>query len=610
MSENYFVLPFLAGTVYLFAVLLYRGFRWINGLSRIDKLRLLESLRTGMIFLSVKEIFAEGLLHVSIFKKNKVLGYMHCSLAFGWFLLIVVGHFETQLARNTFFVPFYEPIFFRYFAISPDLYSPLFAFTMDMLLAVVLSGLSLAVFKRFKKKPFGLKRTTRLRSGDRIALSFLWFIFPFRLLAESVTAGLYHNGSFLTNGLGNLLAHTAVLEHLQLPLWTAYSVTLGAFFIALPHSRYMHIPTEILFIFVRNSGIKLKKRNNTYTDIQVQSCSRCGICLDNCQMTSAGIRDMQSVYLLKNIRNNKLDDEQLFNCLLCGKCRVDCPVKIETVDLRITQRIESTRQYNSSYDYLQTKISKKADIVYFAGCMTHLTPGIVQAMQTIFEKANADYWFLDSEKAPCCGRPLMLAGQYEAASKLIKNNTEAILNSGAETLVVSCPICYKVFKQDYELPGVEVITHIEYILRLLEQKQISVKQSNQRIVYHDPCELGRGCNIYEPPRSLIKQTGQLIAIENEYEKSFCCGGSLGNLKIKQEDRNKITNQALNEYLQYKPDILITACPLCKKTFSRNKNILVQDIAELIVSRLQLPNEFVRKVQLKKENELELITESE
>lgn len=434
-----------------------------------------------------------------------------------------------------------------------------------------------------------MKKTTQLKIFDRIALISLWLIFPLRLLSESITAGLYHNGSFLTSGIGNLFSRLQYIEMLNTPSWFAYSVVLGFFFVALPNSRYMHIPGEILFIFLRNAGIRLKKQNTTYTDVQVFSCSRCGICLDNCQLITAGIRDTQSVYLLKNIRNKNLDDEHLFNCLLCGKCQIDCPVGIETVDLRITQRIESTRQYNSSYDYLVLNSSPRTRVVYFAGCMTHLTPRIIASMQKIFEIAGEDYWFLDREKAPCCGRPLMHAGQYEAASKLIENNSLQILASGAKTLVVSCPICYRVFKEDYHLPNIEVLMHIEYIKRLIRKGVLHVIRSDRRLIYHDPCELGRGMDMYYQPRELLAMTGKLLAIKNEKEKAYCCGGSLGNLKIKQQERDLIRNQAVNEYLTYSPDILVTACPMCKKTFTRNTKLPVMDIAEIITRNMLQPD---------------------
>lgn len=590
MNEKYFIIPFLAGMVYLLLILIIRGIRWISGLSKIDKLRIFQSMKTVRILKSFKEAFFEGLLHRKIFTKNPVLGYMHMSLAFGWFLLIVVGHIEAMVSEGSLSVPFYLPIFFRYFKTTHDFrMSGFFSFIMDLLLLFILSGVGLAMLKRFKKNLFGMKKTTQLKIFDRIALISLWLIFPLRLLSESITAGLYHNGSFLTSGIGNLFSRLQYIEMLNTPSWFAYSVVLGFFFVALPNSRYMHIPGEILFIFLRNAGIRLKKQNTTYTDVQVFSCSRCGICLDNCQLITAGIRDTQSVYLLKNIRNKNLDDEHLFNCLLCGKCQIDCPVGIETVDLRITQRIESTRQYNSSYDYLVLNSSPRTRVVYFAGCMTHLTPRIIASMQKIFEIAGEDYWFLDREKAPCCGRPLMHAGQYEAASKLIENNSLQILASGAKTLVVSCPICYRVFKEDYHLPNIEVLMHIEYIKRLIRKGVLHVIRSDRRLIYHDPCELGRGMDMYYQPRELLAMTGKLLAIKNEKEKAYCCGGSLGNLKIKQQERDLIRNQAVNEYLTYSPDILVTACPMCKKTFTRNTKLPVMDIAEIITRNMLQPD---------------------
>ena len=243
-------------------------------------------------------------------------------------------------------------------------------------------------------------------------------------------------------------------------------------------------------------------------------------------MAAAGINHAQSVYILKNIRNNNLTDEQLFNCLLCGKCEVDCPVGINTIDLRITQRIESTLQYNSSYNYLEDLPARKASTIYFAGCMTHLTPGIIASMKTLFRLAGENVWFMDEEKAPCCGRPLMLAGQHDAASKLIANNTRKILGSRAKTLVVSCPICYKVFREDYELGNVEVLFHAEYISRLIREQIILPEKTTTRIVYHDPCELGRGMGMFELPREVLRTTGKVIPVKNEKQKAYCCGGSL------------------------------------------------------------------------------------
>ena len=198
------------------------------------------------------------------------------SLAFGWFMLIVAGHIETIFYKQSLSFPFHMPLFFRYYVHeNSDFYlSGTFSFAMDLLLLFVLSGVGLALFKRFRSKLFGMKKTTSLKSGDKIALISLWAIFPLRFFAESFTAGIYHNGSFLTQSSGNFFASFLPLDFIAYPTWFAYSFSLGFFFIALPNSRYMHIPTEIFFIFLRNYGITLKKRCNTYSLVQVYYCSR------------------------------------------------------------------------------------------------------------------------------------------------------------------------------------------------------------------------------------------------------------------------------------------------------------------------------------------------
>lgn len=584
-----FTYPFSIGVVILFAVLIYKAVKWYAGFTKFDKIRIRKGFFTNKTLKSIKEAFNDGLLHVSIFRRNPMLGYMHMSLAFGWFLLIVIGHLESVVTLGTFRFPFYYAVFLRYFN-PPSVHpvnSEIFKHVMDLLLLFVLSGVSLAYFKRINKRIFGMKRTTKLKIPDKMALTSLWFIFPLRLFAESLSAGIKHNGGFLTQPLGDSLVRVLNVYTWEYPVWFAYSCSLGLFFVFLTSSRYAHIPTEILYIFLRNYGIKLKKKYNTYTNVQVYSCSRCGMCLDICQLNDANIHT-QSVYLIKHIRSNNLTDDVLFNCLLCGKCQEACPVHIDINDLRITQRIESTRQYNSSYHYLTEMEAPPSKVVYFAGCMSHLTTGIVQAMKQIFEHTGTPYWFMDEDKAPCCGRPLMQAGQYDAAMKLVEINKKAIYHSGATQLITSCPICYKVFKEDYHLKNIQVLHHTQFILKQIEQGKIAVKPTGKSFVYHDPCDLGRGSNIYEQPRDILKKYGTLIPISKEKEDALCCGGSLANIKIDMAERDAIKKHALDMYFGYKPDMLVTACPLCKKTFSRNNIYPIFDIAEVVAANIIKP----------------------
>ena len=185
----------------------------------------------------------------------------------------------------------------------------------------------------------------------------------------------------------------------------------------------------------------------------------------------------------------------------------------------------------------------------------------------------------------CCGRPMWMAGRFEQSKQMIEKNTEIIKASGATTLLLSCPICYKIFKERYNLEGIEVIHHTEFIDRLITQGRISVRRAGTSFVYHDPCELGRGCGIYEEPRRAIGSIGNLVEAGKTRKESICCGGSLGSLSLSFAKRKTLTENALHDLTVASPDIIVTACPLCRSTFGRYADRPVKDIAEIIVENI-------------------------
>ena len=265
-----FVFPFVVGMLFIFIYLPVIYVTWLRKNSLADFKTILRSIFTTNTLKAVREIFSECLLHRRIFRYNIRLGYMHMSLAFGWFLLIVVGWIETVAYLGFRYVPLHGHVFFKYFATELP-HKPVFDFLMDLLLLFVLSGVTLAFGKRIYSQAMGMRRTTRHVLGDRIALSVLWLIFPARLLAESITCALHGGGGFLTGTIGEWMAHHVnpiVLQTLYEPLWWAYSICLGLFFVALPFSRYMHIFTEIPLIFLRRYKLHSTEKEGSFDRFQ------------------------------------------------------------------------------------------------------------------------------------------------------------------------------------------------------------------------------------------------------------------------------------------------------------------------------------------------------
>lgn len=649
-----FVIPFVVGISFMLIWLTVGLIRLLAKIPADDRRRFWKSLITPKIALkNIKDLFCDCLFHTKIWKRKPLLGYMHSSIAFGWFMLIVLGHIEVAL-----FVPkhlawtdggLFYPIFYRFFVwINPGhvtLRGWFFFFLMDFFLLYVLTGVGMAIFKRFRSIVLGMRHTTKPSLADRVALYSLWMIFPLRLLAESFTADL-SGGSFLTVPVNHLWHWIFGDKLFFMPVWWAYSICLGLFFAAMPFSRYMHILTEVLWILLRNAGIQPRHPRKGVAEAEIYACSSCGLCLDACPMNVQKKNlKYSSVYFIRFLRrhNEKKINAIADKCLMCDKCHALCPVGVDAPALRRAQRATVNNSLPYDYSYLMegslgsksssvstcvaanacsitagsvastrtanahasltdpspsltepvevtTNIQKTSEdwkVMYFAGCMTHLTPRIIKSVEKVFKSAGVNYTFADRDGGICCGRPLMLAGKTNAAYETISANRRMILGSGYRTLVLSCPICYKIFKDEYALDGVEVLHYTQFIKRLVDEGKLKLTAGDERIVYHDPCELGRGCGVYKEPREVLGQIGNLVKATKEGDESICCGGSLGSLTLDSRDRAKITESSVGNLLVNNPQTIVTACPLCLKTFSESvpETVKVQDFAETVSRHL-------------------------
>ena len=591
-----FVLPFVIGTIALFIITAIKFYRWIKWLDKKQRSDIQRTLFTIRIFPAlwkmIKELFSEVLLHAKVSKHNWLLGYMHRSIALGWFLLIVVGSLGVVFTLNWSYLkvsqhPFWLGVFFNYFV--RDYHTPAiqaYAHIMDFLLLYVLSGIFLAILKSIHSRAVGMKKKAKLKLPDLLMRYSLWLIFPLRLIAESITATITDNGGFLTQRVGDLI-NKYFAEITEMPFWTAYSLSLGVFLVLFPFSRYMHIFTEPLLITLRSLGVRESEVHTGYTRVELSACSRCGICIDGCPLDSElGIQNVQAVYLLRDIRNRVFHRKATENCLMCQKCETDCPVGIEISAIRRQERNKAKLNTSDNYNFIDPLKSFNAigRIAFYGGCMSHLTPAVTEAMKKVFEAVKQKYWMMDEDRTICCGRPLLQQGFLTQAAELREKNTALIEKSNAQLLVTSCPICYQSFKKEYNLP-INVLHHTEYIAMMIKNGKLRLHKSDQKVAYHDPCELGRGCGVYDEPREVLNAVSHLVAVDKERKDSLCCGYNLGNTVLSLDQQMTIRDAARRNLTKNKPHTIATACPLCKKAFQHATTNPVKDIAELVAENI-------------------------
>jgi len=142
-----------------------------------------------------------------------------------------------------------------------------------------------------------------------------------------------------------------------------------------------------------------------------------------------------------------------------------------------------------------------------------------------------------------------------------------------------------------------VVHAIEYIDRLVEDKKVQFKNSNpMKVAYHDPCDLGRHLNIFEPPRNLLMKIPgvTLVEFKNNRLLAKCCGGGGGLKAFNNELSGEIAYQRMLEALEVGADIVVSACPACKSNLQlaaaklrkeKKGRIKVMDITELVAEAM-------------------------
>jgi Fe-S oxidoreductase len=579
-----FALPFCIGFFFIITYVVLRILRIGIALPLSDKRRILRNIFTYHTLQAVYEIFCEVLLHRRIWKENIRLGYMHTCFALGWFLLIVTGWIESYLYTEGSSLPIWQHIFFKYFAPGEHSFNGSAVITqlMDLWLAFILSGQLIAILKRFSHRSVGFTLRPRHTRFNQIAMLSLWFVFPLRLIAESVTAAIYGGGGFLTGSLGGLIQpllpdSATFAQDISLIFWWSYSIALGVFFCCIPFSRYMHIPVEAFLILARHWKIRDVKAINR---LETMACSACGMCLSNCPLARNNIAAIQPVYFIERLRNNNATDDDKYKCLQCGRCQQICPVRVHSQNLR--QELKGSLN-NIEWSKGAKPKAPFQKVVLFSGCMGKLTPRTRIAMSKILDKANVDYVWIDEDKDLCCGRPRHLNGDVDGAHEKLNELLDAITSHKPDAIITTCPICYNMLKN--KAGSIHVMHHSDYITLLLEKGVINVNMSEQTLTYHDPCELSRVAKTSQQPLSVLEKCGSMIQPTETGSTTRCCGGALAAIGLSNENRRQLAQETADYLSTCSADKIVTACPLCKKTIAQRTKTPVEDIAEIVAKSL-------------------------
>jgi len=245
------------------------------------------------------------------------------------------------------------------------------------------------------------------------------------------------------------------------------------------------------------------------------------------------------------------------------------------------------------------ELKSNAETLLFMGCLpSYMDMKIVPSFIRALDAAGVDYTTLGTQET-CCGFPLYLMGSEEFESQA-KKLIDRIRATGARELVTPCAGCYKTFTTLYpeiEDLGLEVYHSVQYFEKLLCEGRIKLTaEVAGKVTYHDPCDLGRSCNIFEEPRNILKRIPGLELVEMARNRldARCCGGGGGMQAYNPEMAMDMAALRVRDALEVGAEMIVSGCSACKdnlkkgaRTIPREERgkIKIMDITEMVTDAL-------------------------
>ena len=216
-----------------------------------------------------------------------------------------------------------------------------------------------------------------------------------------------------------------------------------------------------------------------------------------------------------------------------------------------------------------------AEVLLFPGCTTlHYHPQNLGAIARVLAALKVDFRVLYQGRI-CCGNPLLTLGHRQAFQAQRKELAARL--DKAKVIISPCPTCVYYLKHLDSFgarvtpPAKPRIMHLtEFVAARLAD--LSVREPvPEKIMYHDPCHLGRYLGVYDQPRAILEKASgrKPLEFDEHREAGTCCGGGGGVPLIHPQTARAISLNKMQAFAQSGAERLATACPMCQRMLGRS-----------------------------------------
>lgn len=224
------------------------------------------------------------------------------------------------------------------------------------------------------------------------------------------------------------------------------------------------------------------------------------------------------------------------------------------------------------------------DVLYWAGCSTsYRLPSVIESTANVLKEAEVDFGLLGGDEG-CCGLILYLMGLWDQCRENALKISERLQDSGVSLLVTSCAGCHHAFSRVYPLLRVQTHFKVLHTSQLMEslvlRDRLQLGRMKGSYMWHDPCDLGRHCGVFEPPRNVLKAIPGLELVEPPLnrEHALCCGAGGGLWMYDTNLAEKLAQSKLEEEVSpLRVNGVVTGCPTCIMNLKYTAKSIQQEI---------------------------------
>jgi Fe-S oxidoreductase len=385
------------------------------------------------------------------------------------------------------------------------------------------------------------------------------------------------------------------------------------------------------------------------------TCTECGRCKDACPTFLTGkplslkwVNDGIKRHMLRHadaitapaaaedalpaLVGEVISEDALWACTTCGYCEAACPIELEHLSKffrlrqhRVMMEGEFPHELKPVFDAYEVQsnpwglpadtrgdwakdldvplVTSAADMsefdyLFYVGSAQSFDPRgqkIARAFVRILQQAGVRFGILGPRETST-GECVRRVGNEMLFQQLAGTLVETLNGLGVTRIVTCDPHALNSLKNEYpEFGGrYEVVHHTQLIAQLLAQGRIEVRPAFERVVFHDPCYLGRHNGEFEAPRQVLRRItrGEPLEFPLHAERAMCCGAGGGRMWMEETIGRRINVVRAEQAAELAPKVIATACPYCAVMMTDGVAALgaadapeTKDLAELVADAM-------------------------